>query len=335
MNNSSPYLSIVVTSRNDDHGGHLLDRMQMFIRHLVHSAEKYQVSCELLIVEWNPPSGNPGLYEVLEVKNNHVPVRFIEVPGTLHDRYYASSTLELHQMIAKNAGIRRAKGQYVLCTNIDNVFSAALWAEIGRRSFQQHHYYRANRCDVVLPDIVSGVLPDESSLKLYVVKRWGMHPAWPGLKIHSQGFFMYRNGFFSFLYPFLLLIKKMLLGRKRYSIARLDKEACGDFTLMSRDDWFKIGGYPELPVYPQHQDSLALMAASAVGIKQVILDEDCCTFHIEHGKGWEEMQQSVHDGLSWNDAEKTGLIMLNRHCSYPDQNPNWGLSNVQLQEIVY
>jgi len=32
--------------------------------------------------------------------------------------------------------------------------------------------------------------------------------------------------------------------------AYLHTDACGDFTLLSRDDWFALRGYPEFPIWP-------------------------------------------------------------------------------------
>jgi len=46
-------------------------------------------------------------------------VRFIEVPEELHRRYKHAEHLPLYQMIAKNVGIRRARGEFILATNID------------------------------------------------------------------------------------------------------------------------------------------------------------------------------------------------------------------------
>ena len=54
---AKPYLSIIVVSRNDDHGGHLLGRMQMFTGDLLEQLEDNRLESELIIVEWNPPAG--------------------------------------------------------------------------------------------------------------------------------------------------------------------------------------------------------------------------------------------------------------------------------------
>src|SRR5581483_7026871 len=65
--------------------------------------------------------------------------------------------------------------------------------------------------------------------------------------------------------------------------AYLHTNACGDFTLLSRRDWFRIRAYPELPVWPMHIDSLFCYAAYHAGIREVILRDPMRIFHIEHG----------------------------------------------------
>jgi hypothetical protein len=65
---------------------------------------------------------------------------------------------------------------------------------------------------------------------------------------------------------------------------RLHTNACGDFTLMAREDWLRLGGYAEFPMYSWHIDSLFLYAADAAGIKEVVVPYP--VYHIEHGGGW-------------------------------------------------
>jgi len=60
-----PYLSVVVTARNDDHGGNLLGRMQAFVNGWIGQARRYQIPSELIVVEWNPPPGRPRLRDAL------------------------------------------------------------------------------------------------------------------------------------------------------------------------------------------------------------------------------------------------------------------------------
>lgn len=147
----APYLSLVVTARNDDHGGNLLGRMQAFLNGWIGHARRYQISSEIIIVEWNPPADRPRLAEVLSWPSEISPcqIRFIEVPAELHRRYAHAEALPLYQMIGKNVGIRRARGQFVLATNIDILFSSELAAFIAERRLRTDRMYRIDRHDAM------------------------------------------------------------------------------------------------------------------------------------------------------------------------------------------
>jgi hypothetical protein len=157
------HLSVVATSRNDDHGGGLLRRMQHFVNGLAEQARRHRLSIELILVEWNPPPDRPPLADALrwpEPRTNCV-IRIITVPSALHIRLKHADQLPLFQMIAKNVGIRRARGRYVLATNIDILFSDSMMRYL-RDELQPGWLYRADRCDV--PTDVPEGLPIEQVL---------------------------------------------------------------------------------------------------------------------------------------------------------------------------
>jgi hypothetical protein len=149
--NETPYLSVVVTARNDDHGGNLAPRMQAFVNGLLAQCQRHGVPAELVMVEWNPPSDRPPLAEALDWsgQNEFCTVRIIEVPAALHERFQHGQALPLYQMIAKNAGIRRARGEFILATNIDILFSDELFKILAERALQPGKMYRADRWDVM------------------------------------------------------------------------------------------------------------------------------------------------------------------------------------------
>ena len=123
-------MSVVATARNDDHGGNPLYRMQLFVNGLIAQCDRHRLPAELVLVEWNPPADRPRLAEVLEWPESEgwCDVRIVEVPHELHMRLEHADRLPLFQMIGKNVGIRRARGRFVLATNIDILFSDDLVA---------------------------------------------------------------------------------------------------------------------------------------------------------------------------------------------------------------
>ncbi len=147
----APYLSLVATARNDDHGGNLLRRMQAFVNGVLIQCERHRVPAELVLVEWNPPPDRPGLAEALDwsARGSFCEVRIIQVPAEIHQRFRHSNALPLYQMIAKNAGIRRARGEFVLATNIDILFSDELFRLIAERRLRPDRMYRVDRWDAM------------------------------------------------------------------------------------------------------------------------------------------------------------------------------------------
>lgn len=146
----TPDLSIVVTSRNDEHGGDIGRRIRFFINALLHQTRRVGLSAELLVVEWNPPEDAPRLHETLPrpSEGDSLRIRTVTVPREVHGRFRHGDAIPLYQMIAKNVGIRRAHADWVLCTNVDLLFSDALADFLARGPRDSRAFYRANRCDV-------------------------------------------------------------------------------------------------------------------------------------------------------------------------------------------
>src|SRR5690606_26062991 len=76
------------------------------------------------------------------------PVRIIQVPGFIHNRFQNSDEIPLFQMIAKNVGIRRAYGRFILATNIDIIFSNELMQFLASANLNPNRMYRIDRYDV-------------------------------------------------------------------------------------------------------------------------------------------------------------------------------------------
>jgi hypothetical protein len=178
---SNPYLSVVVASRNDDHGGDPLKRLQVFVDSFDEQCRRTGLDAEVIIVEWNPPSDRPTLDALVRLPMPaFCSYRFVEVPPELHLRLQHADVLPMFQMIAKNVGILRAQGQFVLATNIDIIFSTELVEQIASRSLDPTTLYRVDRHDVV-SDVPLAVSLDArlaycESNQLRLHTRTGSHP---------------------------------------------------------------------------------------------------------------------------------------------------------------
>jgi len=158
-----PYISVVVTARNDDHGGGLLRRMQTFVNGWIGQCQKHGLVSELIVVEWNPSEDRPPLMDALQWPADTRPcqVRFIQVPREIHRRYQYGEVMALYQMIAKNVGIRRARGRFVLATNIDIIFSDELVRYLAEARLEPGRMYRIDRHDVMNDVPVDGSVDDQ------------------------------------------------------------------------------------------------------------------------------------------------------------------------------
>lgn len=147
VGHSAPQLSIVVCGRNDNYGRNFLQRAQNFFTHLEIYHKAYDLSrWELVIVEWNPTESEKRLFEVLNTGS--LPnVRFVTVHKSLHRRLPNSERMSFFEYIAKNVGIRRSRGTFILVTNMDILFSDSLVKTLLERfdSLSTSSFYRIDR----------------------------------------------------------------------------------------------------------------------------------------------------------------------------------------------
>ncbi len=341
-----PYLTVVASSRNDNHGGDPLIRTHIFLDNLAQQAQTLQLPCEILLVDWNPPTDKPLLGEAIDWKflNPFCQARVIQVPAEIHSRSVCGDKLPLLQMIAKNVGIRRARGEFILATNIDILFSDELMQFLGARKLQKGYSYRADRLD-----IESGVPQQASSAER-------MRYAWNHtIRIHQRGKtdFLTPGEPITPDHPILFNSPEVFEEGSQGHILRKDvghhlvhTNACGDFTLMHRDDWMHIGGYAEFDLYSFHIDSLGCLSAHYSGVQEYFLPIPCATFHIEHsiGSGWSpEGQERLFERLAANQiwwlpwSLVVGWVEQIRKSGkpLPFNHDNWGLANVDLPETSY
>ena len=397
---SDCHLSFVVTTRNDNHGGDMLRRFQIFAETLLEQANRYSLAGELVVVEWNPPAG-PRLHEVLKlrVKSDCFSIRFIEVPAEAHEAIRNADVIPLFQMIGKNVGIRRARGEFVLATNPDILFSDAVMAFMASDRLLPDVMYRIDRHDVPAevpdPEAIEKKLAWCDANVLRVHRRRGSFPPprrffsklrvlnpviWFGTlaalwNLYSSGRLariarrrwrvllrylrtdpLLHFGRFSrrlikrlvaqfpaFLYSPRLCIRRVLWGALRLTdpLPKVHTNGCGDFTLMSRARWFELRGYPELPLWSMHIDSLLCYMAVACKCQEYTLRSPAKIYHMEHHNSWVVMtpdeRLKTFTKKPWIDI---GLLSELWENMYRTNRPirfnteDWGLADWPLNEII-
>src|SRR5262245_51828451 len=140
-----PYLSVVMATRNDDHAGKPLKRLQAFVNTFDEQCRRAGLDAEVIIVEWNPPPERRSVGSLLRLPfPSYCTYRFIEVPPAVHERLRFAGVVPLFETMAKNVGIRRARGRFVLATNIDVVLSTDLVEFLASRKLEHGVLYRVD-----------------------------------------------------------------------------------------------------------------------------------------------------------------------------------------------
>lgn len=414
----------------------MLYRMQHFIDGYLYQFNKFNIPSELIIVDWNPPVDRPPLAEVLKIpaQLGSCAIRFITFPAELHHKLPHGAELPLFQMIAKNVGIRRARGKLVAATNIDILFSDAIMHEL-KKDLPSGFFYRADRYDAPhelpqIPDykqilefcekesfrknLVNGtytkmnnqwlltqpigkiivskddIIPDYSLHHYYHnitaqvsklisgMRRVMMLPFqriaraqkwhllltadfWKNAVIATGNFLRLCLRYAKIIARHVLAIIKSILRlmisvlrklfkpqRKDYVVLHLHTNACGDFTMLTRDDWFRLRGYLEWPIFSWNLDSVLLYQAIFNGLKQQIFS-NAPHYHIEHGKGSGYTPEGAETlfkrieakGIPYMDwpgflAELRKMYHLSleqKPVQYNDE--NWGYADTVLSEVTF
>jgi hypothetical protein len=324
--------SFVATSRNDDHGGDVLQRTQTFINSLAEQCNRHQLDGELILVDWNPPSSRVSLADVLDWPAGSRWFRAIHivVPAEIHNELQYSMRLPMFQMIAKNVGIRRASGQFIIATNIDIVFSDALFERLNKGLLRERVLYRSDRWDI--PNELQFEPTLSEFLKRAPREAIRYHRRDGTFIRDNKGFkssakLRFDDVFFEPLINKLAALQKMLhqgysasagmaelleneIGRlrRRFLLPDLHVNGCGDFTMLSKDDWMALRGYPEWQIFSWNIDAVLLFQAHFNGIRVEEMDRREVHYHIEHGhgSGWTpEGAESL-----WERLERLGIPML-------------------------
>ena len=228
-----PYLSVILTGRNDGFGGDFDTRLFRALEFNHRQLAVRRIPHEFVFVEWRPLPDRPLLAEVLAD-------RFPElVPDALtsfvadasyHDACSLNPRLQFQEFIAKNVGIRRARGEFVLTTNSDIYLGRGIVDWLQEAALQHGVLYRATRVDLkdsLDPDGMDwSVLEDE------------------------------RN-----------------YGAVNRILPPYYTNASGDFLLADRETWLRLGGFNEVyRLAKVHLDANFCRKAHASGVRLTALD---------------------------------------------------------------
>lgn len=146
-----PYLSIVLTGRNDGYGGDFVTRFLATLQFNHRELTARGVSHEIVLVEWAPVPGAALLADLVDERcpaSVSAALRTVVVDPAYHDAMTLNPRLKFHEYLAKNAGARRARGEYVLVTNCDVILGRHILARLEQWSLEPGVVFRAPRWDL-------------------------------------------------------------------------------------------------------------------------------------------------------------------------------------------
>ncbi|MDA4122215.1 MAG: hypothetical protein OK456_03430 [Thaumarchaeota archaeon] len=241
-----PTISFVTFYRHYPDTPTSLERIKFFANNVREQSERYGLDSEVVIVE-SQPGVLSNVFESPKIK-------VVQFP-----------TAQFLWNLAFNIGIRHATGEYILAGTRDSTYNSELMQFLASGKLRPHTIYRIDRRDVKqlerYPDSVSELLRYCKENTYRVNGKWDAYL--PDKKWARPAVALLMGALF---FP--------------YSVPHTN--AAGDFTLMHRDDWYRIRGYPQVISSGLHLDSFVIYSAIFLGLKQVILKDPMRLYHVEH-----------------------------------------------------
>lgn len=294
---TTPYLSVVIVGRNDTYGVNFLERLNTFVRSLDRQVKNYPDLLELIVVEWNPLANRAPLKDVIFQPTN-LALRVITVPAEIHNSInHPTPVLEFY---GKNVGIRRARGEFVLTTNPDIIFTDQMIEEFSKRRLRPECVYRTDRYDFVgdgIDQVDSADYVDFALSKTF------------------QAHITFDHGYESPEFEAPTSLNQ--LPRTPILQNALHANGSGDFILAARSAFFLARGMYEGTKHRYHNDSFSLLRLSFANLKQIVFTTPLCIFHQHHER------RPVEE--AWDPVAATKI-------GGPAGQVNWGLNGVDLVE---
>jgi len=126
------------------------------------------------------------------------------------------------------------------------------------------------------------------------------------------------------------------------SYPKLHTNGCGDFTVMTKEKWHDLRGYPELEIFSFNIDSIILQMAYEDGLREKILKDPLRMYHMEHDSGWtpessDNLIKRLKDKripfFSFEKFVRLASKMHTRKNPMVSNKEGWGLGSETLPEV--
>ena len=290
-------ITAVIISRNDNYGGHLNERATYAINSAINTYD------EVIYVDWNSPT-HSLLWDIkdnLQLKGNLK--HFVITPEIAS--YLTNNNPDVQkccEVLARNIGIRRAIGDYIVSTNIDII-----------------HPKRE--------DIESIINDSDNNTMITLSRRevtWDIIKEFHGGEMKFQEWDKLRD--YIYINSEERIYEEKTVTGDDYSLIN----CCGDFQIAPKHIWDEIKGFEEELIYPLFADTNVQKKAvkHGFGLKAIYNPP---MFHINHGsKGWGG--GGIADGINKKANDQYRAIIAQEKT----QNEiSWGLGNTEIEyEII-
>ena len=151
VRSGAPFVSVVLTGRNDGYGGDFNSRFFRTLGFNHQQLKERGIEHEIVFVEWAPPLGRPLLrdlaYHALPALHS-AKVSWYVVAEEYQQALSLNARLQYLEFIAKNVGIRRASGRFVLVSNCDVFLGRRVLETFADSRLLARTVYRAPRFDL-------------------------------------------------------------------------------------------------------------------------------------------------------------------------------------------
>lgn len=244
-------LSAVVVSRNDNYGGNLADRATYCLNSLIDTFD------EVFYIDWNSPT-HSLLYDIEDRLIKKGNLKHIVIPPDVASMLTNNDPQAqvCCETLARNIGIRRATGDYIVSTNIDVIAPKRDHLEKAINELDKNTFYTISRRHVEWKDIE----------EFHGGER--KFSDWKNLRDHLIKNSEERK------------YDEKVVDGDDYSIIN----CCGDFQLAHKDIWNEIRGFEEELIYVLYSDTNVQKKAVKHGFDLKAIYSPAL-FHIFHGKG--------------------------------------------------
>jgi len=287
-------ISAIIISRNDNYGGHLIERAIYAINSAIDTYD------EVIYVDWNSET-HSLLYDIkdnLQLKGNLK--HFIITPEvasilTNHD----PQAQKCCEVLGRNIGLRRAKGDYLVSTNIDII-----------------HPKR---------DQLEETIAQLDIRTFYTISR--RHTDWNMIKEFHNGKISFTE--WKLLREYLIAnseeryFEETTVSGDNYSIIN----CCGDYQIASYEIWNTIRGFEEALIYSLYTDTNVQKKALMYGFELKAIYNPAL-FHIEHGRGGGGFLDGINKVT--NDPYRA-IIYQNK----TENTESWGFGNTEIEFEIF